>query len=120
MNKKLIQVRKRRAIRNRAKARGSALMPRLSIFRSNANIYAQLIDDESGKTLFGASTRKIAKAAKGEKMTKTKGAEAIGKEVAEFAKKSGIKSAVLDRGSYRYHGRVKAVAESARAAGLKI
>jgi len=118
MNKKLIQVRKRRAIRNRAKVRGSAVMPRLSIFRSNVNIYAQLIDDEAGKTIFGASTRSIVK--KGEKMTKTIEAEVIGKAVAEFAKNSGIKNAVLDRGSYRYHGRVRAVAESARAAGLKI
>jgi len=119
MNKKLIQVRKRRAIRNRAKARGSASLPRLSIFRSNINIYAQLIDDESGKTLFGISSSKLKKE-KGENLTKTKKAEILGKEIAELAKKSGINSAVLDRGSYRYHGRVKAVAEGARAAGLRI
>ena len=92
---------------------------RLSVFRSSKNIYAQIIDDQAGRTLASAST--IDKALKPDikKGSDQAAAEAVGKLVAERAKKAGIDSVVFDRGGYRYHGRVKAVAESARAAGLK-
>ncbi len=92
---------------------------RLSVFRSSKNIYAQVIDDQAGRTLASAST--IDKALKGEvkKGCDRAAAEAVGKLVAERAKEAGVETVVFDRGGYRYHGRVKAVAESARAAGLK-
>ncbi len=88
--------------------------PRLSIFRSHRHIYAQIIDDQLGKTLVSASSMEIK-----EKTKKTEKALALGKRVAEKALKVGTKSVVLDRGRYRYHGRVKAVAEGARSGGLK-
>ncbi|OGY60163.1 MAG: 50S ribosomal protein L18 [Candidatus Colwellbacteria bacterium RIFCSPLOWO2_01_FULL_48_10] len=119
MNKKHNEIKRRRAIRNRAKITGIASSPRLSVFRSNTGLYAQLIDDESGKTVVSFSTRKLA-IAKGEKVNKTKQAEMLGKQIAEMAKKAGITKAIMDRGSYRYHGRVKALADGARAGGLKI
>lgn len=113
------QIKLRRAKRNRAKIAGTAESPRLSVFRSNTAMYAQLIDDEAGKTVLSLSTRKL-ELAKGEKTTKTRQAEMLGKKIAEMAKAAGVKKAIMDRGAYRYHGRVKAVAEAARAAGLKI
>lgn len=92
---------------------------RLSVFRSSKHIYAQVIDDRAGRTLASAST--VDKSLKGELKTGADqaAAEAVGKLVAERAKEAGIGAVVFDRGGYRYHGRVKAVAESARAAGLK-
>ena len=92
---------------------------RLSVFRSSKNIYAQVIDDQAGRTVASAST--VDKTLKGEvkKGCDQAAAEAVGKLVAERAKEAGIEQVVFDRGGYRYHGRVKAVAESARAAGLK-
>lgn len=92
---------------------------RLSVFRSSKHIYAQVIDDQAGRTLASAST--VDKSLKGELKTGADhaAAEAVGKLVAERAKEAGIEAVVFDRGGYRYHGRVKAVAESARVAGLK-
>ena len=107
--------RARRAFRVRAKVRGTLERPRLSIFRSNRFTVAQLIDDMSGKTLAHASSRELkTKGAKGTVATE------VGKAIAERAKKAGITKAVADRGSYRYHGRVKALVEAAREAGLNI
>jgi large subunit ribosomal protein L18 len=92
--------------------------PRLSVYRSSKHIYAQVIDDEIGRTLASASS--IDKQLRPDlgKGWDQAAAEAVGKLVAERAKAAGIESVVFDRGGYRYHGRVKAVAEAARAAGL--
>ena len=102
--------------RIRKKISGTANMPRLSVFRSNKQIYAQIIDDTTGTTLVSASSYKN-KAAKG---TKTEVAALVGKEVAEKAKKAGIEAVVFDRNGYLYHGRVKSLANSAREGGLKL
>ena len=90
--------------------------PRLSIHRSNANIYAQIIDDSKGHTLAAASTLEKDVADKG---GNTAAAEAVGKLIAERASKAGVENVVFDRGSFLYHGRVKALAEAAREGGLK-
>jgi large subunit ribosomal protein L18 len=125
------KIRSRVHKRIRQKLRGTAERPRLAVFRSVAHIYAQVIDDAQGKTLVAASSvakdAKPARAAKGGKTTKTSktsggnvaAAMAIGKLVAERAKQKGIAKVVFDRGGYPYHGRVKALAEAARAAGLE-
>jgi large subunit ribosomal protein L18 len=94
---------------------GTAEMPRLSVFRSNKQIYAQIIDDTTGKTLVSASSYNN-KAAKG---SKSEQAAVVGKEVAEKAIKAGIDKVVFDRNGYLYHGRVKSLADSAREGGLK-
>ena len=104
----------RRARRVRRRVKGTPLTPRLSVFRSNRTFYAQLIDDVKGVTLAAV----VAGEVKGAKLTKTKVAEKMGTLIAEKAKKASVKSAVFDRGRYPYHGRVKAFAEAARAAGL--
>ena len=91
-------------------------MPRLSVFRSNKQIYAQIIDDSTGKTLISATSFNN-KTAKG---TKIEQAAVVGKEVAEKAIKAGIEKAVFDRNGYLYHGRVKSLADSAREGGLKL
>ncbi len=95
---------------------GTETRPRLSVFRSNKEIYAQLIDDVSGKTLAAASSRDKDIDVKG---TKTEVANAVGKAIAEKAKKAGIATVAFDRGGNLYHGRVKSLAEGAREAGLK-
>ncbi len=118
MNKKTI-VKIRKAARNRAKLHGTATQPRLSVFRSNKYLHAQLIDDNAGKTLVSASTR-ASEAGKGAKNAKIMLAEVLGQSIAKKAVEKGIKKAIFDRGSYKYHGRVKALAEGARAGGLKI
>ncbi len=110
------QKRDRRKKRNRAKVFGTESKPRLSVFRSNKHLTAQLIDDQAGKTLVYASTQEL----KGKKGTKTEKSYSLGELVAEKAQKMNIKSAVFNKGPYLYHGRVKAVAEGARAKGLKI
>ena len=94
---------------------GTSTKPRLTVFRSNNQIYAQIIDDATGNTLVSASTYNN-KAAKG---TKIEQAAAVGKEVAEKAIKAGIETVVFDRNGYLYHGRVKSLADSAREGGLK-
>ncbi len=118
MNKfKRLKVNKEfRRKRNRAKISGTAEKPRLSIFRSNNFTYAQLIDDEQGKTLAAASTKEMT----GKKLKRIEAAKALGTAIAEKAEKLGIKSAVFNKGPYLYHGRIKAVAEGAREKGLKI
>ena len=94
---------------------GTAAQPRLSVFRSNKEIYAQIIDDVNGVTLVSASSREN-EVAKG---TSIETATAVGKLVAERALKAGIETITFDRGGYLYHGRVKSLAEGAREAGLK-
>lgn len=103
--------------RTRSKIDGSGNRPRLSVFRSYRHIYAQLIDDAAGRTLASASSLKL-KSAK--KVNKTSLARQVGAIIGESARQAGIKQAIFDRGSYKYHGRVKAVAEGAKEAGLKI
>ena len=95
---------------------GTAERPRLCVFRSNKEIYAQLVDDLSGKTLLAASSRDKGVAANG---SKAEVAKLVGKAIAEKATKSGVESVVFDRGGYLYHGRVKQLAEGAREGGLK-
>ncbi|MET1260289.1 MAG: 50S ribosomal protein L18 [Flavobacteriaceae bacterium] len=95
---------------------GTAERPRLSVFRSNKEIYAQLIDDNNGKTLAAASSRDKGVEVKG---TKTEVATAVGKAIAEKALKAGIETVAFDRGGNLYHGRVKALADGAREGGLK-
>ena len=96
---------------------GSTSRPRLSVFRSNKEIYAQVVDDVTGKTISAASSRdKDISSAKG---TKSEVATLVGKSVAEKALKAGVDTISFDRGGYLYHGRVKSLAEGAREAGLK-
>jgi len=102
--------------RIRKKVSGTSMVPRLSVFRSNKQIYAQIIDDTTGKTLVSASSYNNKAAASG---TKIEQAAVVGKEVAEKAVKAGIQSVVFDRNGYLYHGRVKSLADSAREGGLK-
>jgi large subunit ribosomal protein L18 len=108
----------RRAVhsRIRKKVRGTAERPRLAIFRSVNHIYAQVIDDENGKTLAAAATTE--KDLKGSTGGNTEAAQRIGKAIAERALAAGISNVVYDRGGYVYHGRVKALFEATRAAGL--
>jgi large subunit ribosomal protein L18 len=108
------EARLRRHRRVRGKVVGTAERPRLVVFRSNRGIFAQLVDDESGKTLAGASWVGL----KGFKGDKTEQATEVGKQLAAAAKNAGIRSIVFDRGGYLYHGRVKALAEGAREGGL--
>ncbi len=110
------QGRIKRHARVRQKVRGSAARPRLAVYRSLTNIYAQLIDDAAGKTLAAASS--LEKKDSVEK--KSERAKAVGTLLGERAKKAGIGEVVFDRGGYRYHGRVKALAEGVRAAGVKV
>jgi large subunit ribosomal protein L18 len=111
------EIRRRIHARIRRKVRGSVERPRLAIFRSVAHIYAQLIDDGGGKTLVAASS--LEKAAKVGGGGNVAGAKAIGKLIAERAKAKGYNKVVFDRGGYLYHGRVKALADAAREAGLE-
>ena len=112
------QERLRRHTRVRKKVSGTAETPRLSVYRSLNHIYVQVIDDVKGVTLCSAST--MEKEVKGEikDMTKTEAAKLVGKKVAERALAKGIKAVVFDRGGYLYTGRVQAVADGAREAGL--
>jgi large subunit ribosomal protein L18 len=107
--------RQRIKFRIRKTISGSATKPRLSVFRSNKDIYAQLIDDVNGVTLLAASSREK-EVGKG---TNVEVANAVGKLVAEKALKAGIETVTFDRGGYLYHGRIQSLAEGARAAGLK-
>jgi large subunit ribosomal protein L18 len=111
--------RKRRHVRVRAKVSGTRERPRLNVFRSSAHIYAQVIDDDRGHTLLAASDLEqdvIDRA--GDGATKTARARAVGEVIGERAKAAGIDAIVFDRGGFIYHGRVRAVAEGAREAGL--
>jgi large subunit ribosomal protein L18 len=109
----------RRARRVRNKITGTAEHPRLSVFRSSKHIYAQLIDDVGGVTLAAASSRAKDVRAGVPYGGNVKAAAAVGKALAQAASARGIKTAAFDRGHYKFHGRVKALAEAANAAGLK-
>jgi large subunit ribosomal protein L18 len=117
--------RQRRQRRVRAKVKGTAARPRLSVFRSSAHIYAQLIDDTTGKTLAAASDMTLDKAVKDaakkgdERKAKVALAFAVGEQVAEAGKKNGVEAVVFDRNGFSYTGRVAALAEGARNGGLK-
>jgi large subunit ribosomal protein L18 len=96
---------------------GTAQRPRLAVFRSNKEIYAQLIDDVTGTTITAASSRD--KDIDASKANKTEAAKLVGKAIAEKAQKAGVEAVSFDRGGYLYHGRVKSLAEGAREGGLK-
>ena len=108
--------RNRLRFRIRKTVSGTENRPRLAVFRSNKEIYAQLIDDVSGKTIAAASSRDKGIDANG---NKTDAAKLVGKDIAEKAIKAGVETIAFDRGGYLYHGRVKSLAEGAREAGLK-
>jgi len=114
-----LEARKRRHLRVRKKVKGTPQRPRLNVFRSHAHIYAQVIDDTIGHTLAAASDLddEIATAAAGK--PKTERAALVGRLIAERARAKGIEAVVFDRGGYKYHGRVKALAEGAREGGVK-
>lgn len=114
INKKIIRLRIHKRIR--AKISGTAARPRLAVFRSVKHIYAQLIDDVAGVTLVSASSNEKSADFNGGNIA---GAKTVGKLVAERAVEKGLKSVVFDRGGYQYHGRVKALADAAREAGLE-
>lgn len=111
--KKKDQKRKRLKSKIRVKINGTSLRPRLSVFRSNKFIYAQIINDEKGNTLMEASDLKI------QKGTKVERAKEVGKMIAEKCKKANITNVIFDRNGFRYTGRIKIVADTAREAGLK-
>ena len=111
--------RKRRQRRVRSRIMGTAERPRLNIYRSLSNIYAQVIDDQTGTTLVSASTIDSEIAAQVTGKSKVDAARIVGRVVAERARNAGIEAVVFDRGGFMYHGRVAALADGAREAGLK-
>ncbi len=112
------QVRQRRHVRVRRKVSGTPECPRLNVFRSLSHIYAQIIDDTTGKTLVSASTMEAEVKGEVKFGGNIEAAKAIGKRIAEKAIDAGIKDVVFDRGGYPYHGRIQALADAAREAGL--
>jgi len=119
MSEKSRKARIRRHRRVRAKISGTAERPRLNIYRSLDNIYAQVIDDVAGHTLASASTIDRELRGQVEDKNKTEAAKMVGELVAKRAQDVGVTEVVFDRGGFRYHGRVKALADAAREAGLK-
>jgi large subunit ribosomal protein L18 len=115
MNK--VSARQKIRYRIRKKISGSATKPRLSVFRSNKDIYVQLIDDANGTTIASASSRQ--KDIASQKTTKVEASKKVGEAIAKKSQELGIKNVVFDRSGYLYHGRIKAVAEGAREAGLE-
>jgi large subunit ribosomal protein L18 len=117
--KRIMRARQRRMWRVRRKLHGTSDRPRLTVFRSNKGIYAQLIDDDQGHTLVTASSLspEMAKQSN-DKKTKVEISKAVGQLLAQKAKEKGLMEVVFDRGLYLYHGRVKALAEGARKGGL--
>jgi large subunit ribosomal protein L18 len=109
--------RRKRHERIRLRMEGTASRPRLAVFRSLNHIYAQIIDDASGRTLAAAST--VEKELRGSKQTKTDEAKVVGRLVAERAKAAGVERVVFDRAGFRYHGRIRSLADAAREAGLE-
>lgn len=109
------ELRARRHARVRRKVAGTAERPRFAVFRSNKHIYVQIIDDSTGRTLVSAST--IADSVSG---SKSEASEAVGRLAAERALAAGITEVVFDRGGFRFHGRIAAIANAARQAGLKV
>jgi len=118
-HKRLNFQRKLRSRRTRAKIFGTSDRPRLSVFRSNKFIYAQLIDDKNHRTLVAASDKELINGLKGKRLSKVERAGQLGEFLAEKIKKAKINSLIFDKGHYKYHGRVKAVAEAVRQNGLK-
>jgi large subunit ribosomal protein L18 len=118
--KKLNQKRIRRVARTRATISGTAVRPRLTVRRTNRYFYAQLVDDVKGNTILSASSFTIAKAAKAAKENKTANAFSVGELIGKKAIEKGIKSAVFDRRSYKFHGRVKSFVDGAKKGGLTI
>jgi large subunit ribosomal protein L18 len=112
------ELRLRRHARLRKRIKGSGARPRLSVFRSNIHIYAQVIDDTTGRTLAAASSKDRTLSGALDGKTKTERAQAVGKLIAERAKNAGIEQVVFDRGGYQYHGRIQALADAAREGGL--
>jgi large subunit ribosomal protein L18 len=117
MSAKTTDGRRRRHLRVRKKVRGTAARPRLAVFRSSKHVYAQVIDDVAGRTLASASTMEAA-ARTGATGT-VAAARSVGERVAERAKEAGVATVVFDRGGFKYHGRVAAVADGARSGGLE-
>jgi large subunit ribosomal protein L18 len=115
--KRIRQLRRRRHVRQRIT--GTAERPRLTVFRSSKHIYAQLIDDIQGTTLAAASSLHEETRSTASYGGNVKAAVVVGKKLAELAKTKGIKQAAFDRGHYRYHGRIKALADAAREGGLQ-
>lgn len=113
MNKITRKLQRQRRIRS--KIHGTSMRPRLSIYRSNKSMSAQLIDDEAGKTVVGVSKKQVGE----KKMTKTDLARELGTLMAVKAQEKKVKTVIFDKGSYRYHGRVKAFADAAREGGLQ-
>ena len=109
--------RRKRHERIRLHLEGTPSRPRLAVFRSTTNIYAQVIDDSAGRTLASASS--LEKDIKGTKSTKSAAAAVVGRLVAERAKAAGVGAVVFDRAGFRYHGRIRALADAAREAGLE-
>src|SRR5215211_544182 len=107
--------REKRRKRVRRKVAGTAARPRLSVYRSNVHIYAQLIDDDAGETLAAADSREV-----GEAENRKDAARRVGALIADKASEAGIKAVVFDRGGNKYHGRVAALAEGARESGLEL
>jgi large subunit ribosomal protein L18 len=107
--------REKRRKRVRRKVAGTATRPRLSVYRSNVHIYAQLIDDDAGRTLAAADSREV-----GEAEDRKDAARKVGELIASKASEAGIEVAVFDRGGNKYHGRIAALAEGAREGGLKV
>lgn len=118
--RRALSPRKRRHVRVRAKVSGTLQRPRLNVFRSSAHIYVQLIDDLAGHTLLAAcDLEEEVKQIAGEGAAKTARAKAVGQVIAQRAKAAGFSAVVFDRGGFLYHGRIKAVADGAREAGLE-
>ena len=117
INKNQVRAKKHDRIRNTLS--GTADRPRLNVYRSTSHIYAQIIDDESGKTLASSSTLDKTLAEKLAGLNKKQQAELVGKDIAKKAKKAGVKHVVFDRGGYIYTGRIQALSEGARSAGLE-
>ena len=116
-NRKDNRIKKHQRLRNRFS--GNAERPRLSVFRSNCHMYAQIIDDDAQKTLVAASTLEPAAKAELEKTDNVEAASYVGTLIAKRALEAGITEVVFDRGGFLYHGKIKALAEAAREAGLK-
>jgi len=113
------QARRRRKQRIRKRVSGSAVKPRLVVFRSNCHIYAQLVNDEQGSTLVSSSTLSLSKSQGKALRPSRENAALVGKDVAAKAKERGIEQVVFDRNGYLYHGRIKALADGAREGGLQ-
>ena len=115
----LLRQRRHWRARERHNLQGSAERPRLNIFRSSKHIFAQVIDDGRGHTLAAASTLDTDIRSQAKELTKVEEAKRVGKLIAERAQAAGVKQVVFDRGGFRYHGRVKALADASREAGLE-